>query len=261
MAKLKPISFSATALTGEKIEFAAEATVTNAGIFSIELPDFLEELGRKMSSPATDVTIERPRVRLRVSSKVLQNCEAFVGKLLQEYVKCEVSKELVILYNYNTDTHYVKDQVSGEIYPSGTAAEGWGTTASWAKTRNKMMPHNSTPFYSVGINARVIEKITYTRASTVTVKYAGGSEFSSGHVGEWAGKLNSFVKLSRPYNDKNELKGDFMEMPYTEEAAKFFYNMMMSMCKLSDRINSFVGDKEKLMLAIKTPELLMLSDS
>lgn len=261
MAKLKAIQFKATSLTGEAVEFNAEASVTNEGQFSVEIPDYLEELGRKLVRDERAVHIERPRVHLRVSGKLLEDCERFVKTLLTEYVRCEVATETVILYNYLTDAHYVKDDANGELFPSGVGVESYGKTAKWADLRNPAMSHNSSPFFTVGINARVVQKHTYTRASNVSVKYSGGSEFANAGDGDWAKKLNSYCKLSRPYNGKGEIDRSFMEMPYTEEAAKFFYGLMMSMCKLSDRIHSFVGDKEQLMLAIKTPELLMLEKS
>ena len=41
------------------------------------------------------------------------------------------------------------------------------------------------------------------------------------------------------------------EIPYTEETAEFFYNTMMAMCHLADRLEMFFSDKTLLQRAIK----------
>jgi hypothetical protein len=47
-------------------------------------------------------------------------------------------------------------------------------------------------------------------------------------------------------------------MPYTEEAAGFFYESMMAMCEIGRRFKSFFGDEANVLAAIegRGPSLL-----
>lgn len=259
MAKLKPIEFRAKSLTDETTEFKSEASVSNDGVFSVDIPDFLEELGRKLIRDYGSLFISRPRVYLRVSGKVLKECEDFIKHLLQQYIKCEKVEELVILYDYKNDLSYVKDSVTGELHPSGYGVKGFNETAHWVSGKNSTdSSTHFAQFFSVGLNAMVVTKTTYKRDSNITVKYSGGrgGGFGDGYV--WAGKLNAFCRLGYPFDSKGVIKGGMMELPYTEDAAKFFYGLMMSMCHLADRVESFIGNKEQLAIAMENQSNFLL---
>lgn len=47
-------------------------------------------------------------------------------------------------------------------------------------------------------------------------------------------------------------------MPYTDEAAQFFYESMMAMCELGRRFKNFFGDEANVLAAIegRGPSLL-----
>ena len=66
----------------------------------------------------------------------------------------------------------------------------------------------------------------------------------------WLEKLNGFCGIGLIGRDK-KLMASLQEMPYTEKAAQFFYNSLMAMCALADRIETFFGDRPMLTAAIE----------
>jgi hypothetical protein len=47
------------------------------------------------------------------------------------------------------------------------------------------------------------------------------------------------------------------EMPYSDKAAMFFYDMIMGMCRLADKMKIFFGDEKMLLEAIQKKTLLL----
>lgn len=76
---------------------------------------------------------------------------------------------------------------------------------------------------SVGLATAVGKKIAYTRPTGSKVEHAR----PGGDSGPYLKKLNSFVGLSI---DPEKMS----EMPYSEEAARFFCDMMLNLCRMAD---------------------------
>lgn len=58
-------------------------------------------------------------------------------------------------------------------------------------------------------------------------------------------KLNAFVGMS------HDEKGNYEEMPYTEEAAEFFYQFLVGLCTLAEKTEVFFADRDRLNRAIE----------
>ena len=50
-------------------------------------------------------------------------------------------------------------------------------------------------------------------------------------------------------------------MPYTEDAAKFFYNMMIGMCVLADKISIFFDDEQNIVKAIEAGAVPLITSA
>ena len=56
-------------------------------------------------------------------------------------------------------------------------------------------------------------------------------------------------------------QGNMKEMPYTEKAAKFFYDAMIGLCAMADKVATFMGSDDMIALAIdKNNHLLKMLD-
>lgn len=249
MAKLKPIEFNQVAKTGEKLSFRSEVTVSDtSGAFALTIPDELETGARRLSRlPEYRVSVDRPRTHLRVEGSTLQHCKDFIVAVIKDYLQCEVTEELVLVYRTNIKVTYVKDD-DGNIYPNGAVCREKYDNGT-AKWHGSLHATQRADYYQVGMTARVFKKITYTRPSGETVEYQWVNGASSDQ-GAWASKLNGLVGLEWNYRDAVRM-GYLDQLPYTEEAAEFFYNLMMSMCALADRVTNFMGDKNRVLAAIQ----------
>lgn len=253
MAKLKPIDFKFSAKAGEPLIFRSEVSVADAtGVFSLTIPDSLEEQARRIAQDNPrhvagknpfPVTIDRPRTFLRVSGATLDVCKAFIAHLAEDFLRCEVTEEVVIAYSLNNQVAYVKDD-EGRFFENGNAcSEQYAAqTARWC---GNLHATKCASHFQVGVVARGFKKITFTRASGTTVIY----DRAGPEAGTWLARLNGFAGLAISSRDVRELN-QMSQMPYTEDAAKFFFHTMLTMCQLADRIDNFFGDKQALQSAI-----------
>lgn len=179
-----------------------------------------------------------------ITGKDLIACEELIKQAGEEYVACEVKSETVILYRAVTEASYYKSP-EGKIFPNGSFKEaGHDRGGKWHGPFNA---NHRTTAYRVGFVAVCREKTTYIRSSNTKAEY----KYHPKGLGEYGKLLESFCAITVT---ESEMK----EIPYTEEAAKFFYETMMGLCHLADRIDSFFNDDEALANAIQgqTPVLL-----
>lgn len=249
MAKLKSIPFKFTSQSGEVLSFLAEVSVLDSnGQFSLTIPDELETAAKQIvysHGNIYGIGLDRPRLHLRVSGVTLEGCKTFIAHAAKDHLRCEITSEIVIVYGVSNKVAYVKDS-DGGFYNNGYEAgdrycPGDGV---WLGTLNGC--GSGSNFYQVGLAARAIKKITYTRSSGTKTVYER-VESSEIPGGSWLGRLNGFVGLHIPFNTV----GSLQQLPYSEDAAKFFYGVLMSMCQLADRIDGFIGDSKTVMDAIE----------
>lgn len=160
----------------------------------------------------------------------------------------EIITELVIQYNLESHISFAQTQ-DGVIHPSAQS-EG----AQWSDGDTKKMygghyaSNKSEGGYSLTIGAMAMVKVTSKVGERVSVKYSryykSGSHFD---VSDPSGLLNSWTGFSLPNNPK--------EIPYTEEAALFFHNLMMGMARLSKQIQEATFDQSNLLAAIQSNAL------
>lgn len=250
MARLKPIPFKFKPLAGEPYAFTSDASVNDGtGEFALTIPGELEDAANDVLRSHNDVyrvNMDRPRTHLRVTGATLEACKNFINHAGNDYVACEVTKELVIVYGVFNRVCYIKDE-AGILYPNGRYVADYDKNIK-AGNLNWMGELNGSseaaPYYQIGFIARVVQMTTYKRPSGVRRVFERHIEDDDE---TWAGRLNAFIGLSLDYRPMDRMQ----RIPYSDEAAKFFCEVMQTMCQLADRISGFFDDKERLMLAIE----------
>lgn len=270
MAKLAPITFNSKSETDEVIEFKSEVTVSQSGEFALTIPDYLEDVALarlKTGRPLREITpslhgqnvwadagsryavnVERPKLHVRVIGKNMETCCLFIKQVCRDFLACDVKTERVILYATNITVYCFKGE-DGNLYANGYDAGRSQKcdpqkAGQWAKIGQNINNNNSTEFYNIGIVARVMNKVTYVRSSGSKIEYTRCA-VEDYKAEPYLCKLNSFCHISIPYESRME------QMPYTEDAAQFFYDTMIGMCRLAERIDSFFKDKEALVVHIE----------
>lgn len=230
MAKLKDIKWNKEGKAGDEVSFTSTVTVNSDGVFYLSFPDFLVETARSLK-----ITNKFSCKKHRIISKTLEDGQDKIGQIINEYLACEEKSEIVIRYDYIASCHYAKDS-GGKIYPNGTyCRDDYQWNKPIGRTEN-MDVSLSTHDYSIGFKAKVVLKTTYTRSASKQIKYSMIDEHKLEKYGR---KLNSFVKvvLSKNSND----------LPYNEHTAKLFYESMLALCHVADRLDALLNRPDNLL--------------
>jgi len=244
MAKLPSHTFRSKSKTGEQMTFQSSVTLDQDGTFNASIPDDLYETAGKMRG--SDVAFTKPANAAlhRVSGKRLDDVKNFIYAAMAEHLKVETTIEMVIVYGHTVDVAYSRSP-DGGFHPNGYMADA-ATAKGGYEWGGKLSATTSSPLYQVGLGAKVFEKHTHTRESGSKVEWKRPELPNFGHESPME-KLNAFVGLSLTPSEG----GGWQEMPYSDDAATFFYDAMIAMCKLADTVSTFLGDKETLRLAIQ----------
>lgn len=184
----------------------------------------------------------------------LSNLEEAMARIVKRYYeKDKIKKELVIIYKIQNQVSYYKRDGSispnGERGPADARGEWLGDTPKFRGDK--------WDSYCVKICAQIWVKST--KENTGKVKYDGPQK---GELGEHGNNLNKFLQLNPFYDgdygssDYETLSVQYKEMAYTEERAKFFYDILIAMCKLADKV-SVLKDEDKLLQIINSGTKLL----
>ena len=232
MAKLSDIKWHKKGKTEDGLSFTSTVTVDSDGIFLLSIPECLVDIGRSLSIGSSFI-----HKKHRISSKTLDEGKNNIARMIDEYLSCDVSTRLVILYDYIASCHYAKD-LDGVIHPNGYCCKDsykWNNTVG----SNAQMSHMTTPSdYSVGFKAAVMLKTTYKRGASEKTKYVLTRD---DRIGEYGEKLNSFCRV--------EISSRAKELPYSEGTAKLFYDSMLALCHIADKLDAVLSNPEKVLEA------------
>jgi hypothetical protein len=199
----------------------------------MSVPEFLAPILESLKTMAIF-----SRGKLRVEAPSLKECTHTIRTALKEHLRCEITKEFVVAYDFISTCHYATDD-KGDIFTNGYAA---GDSYQWANLSAKGNDNfnsdmSSFPSYVVGFRARVYTKITATREASVSVEY---ESVEDDELGEWGEKLNGFTHSHIKDNKAKEL-------PYTEDTARFFYESMINLCRLAEALKAVLVDPQNIL--------------
>jgi len=190
----------------------------------------------------------RAKDMMKVSHSDLDTLVYMLKQVFKKHYDPEISEEYVIIYNIESHVSFAEDN-HGNIFPNGGFPN-----AEWRNNDGRYGNHHaskpSNGGYSIIIGARAMIKITYKYGDSKKVKYKpyykGGSHL--GHDNP-AQLLNSWCSFSL---------NDFKEMPYSDESAIFFHNLMLGMAKISQMIQNATFEEDNLMKLIASGNNLFL---
>ncbi len=261
MASLANAKFREVAANGEERVIECRVSVDGDGTFHLTVPDDLEDSIVAHTEPGSGVHMSRsrrPHLTLRVSGTDLKACKAAVGAGLRDWMACEVTEEMVIRYGYRIKTSYWK-MPDGEIFANGYDAKNSAEYDAEAglshqnvngKWHGTLDATNHAPGFSVELIAVVAMRTTHTRESGAKVTYEP-PDYPNFAVKTYGQRLNNFVGLRTDADGYWHKAIDLTDMPYSDDAAKFFYEMLIGMCAFSDKITDFFAEPETVMAAIE----------
>lgn len=260
MAKLAPIKLWTKAKTGEIFSFECGLSVTSEGFFHAVIPEELKPIVDDLIKSEFKGTAEsiyevrRGQTKSVISSKTREACKSVLLKALEIYAYSEKEEEPVIIFRTQHDIAYYK--VGNEIFPNGSYNPNYDRDyaeklGGWQGNLNSS---NRREIYSIGFAAACRNKVTYERATGTRTEYLVDNDIKD----EYWVKLDDFCSLNFP-KDQREIERYYTVIPYTEEAAKFFYETMLAMCHLADRLTAFFGNTDNVMKAIESNQQLLLT--
>lgn len=241
MAKVKSMRFFHEGKTGEKIEFTTDVTVDSNGVFSITAPDELANSATALAKESTwrGVSVHLAVKYYKMTCMDLGTLENFVKAAMVNHLACEVTEDLVIAYSLDSTVSYIVD-AEGRFGRTGYDIPG-GTWHGKLHGGSSPAPGGR---YSVALGAHVFKRRTFTRPTGVKVTYTR-PDFPNRHekLDNPGEQLNTFIAM---YPDPERSK----IIPYSDEAAAFFVNVLMGLCKLSHQMDQFIGNDAQLQLSI-----------
>ncbi|TNC80278.1 MAG: hypothetical protein C9356_15235 [Oleiphilus sp.] len=218
-------------------------SVNAKGQFYTNCPDILRDSVKSVVDGSEFYFGHRGEtVQLFASSldRLVEGIRASIKTLLSP----EVTERIVIRYNIESHVSFA-EAPGGQIFPNaGYPGAEWPSLES--KEQLYGGHHATNPSkngYSLVIGAKAFRKVTYRYGKSEKVKYEYYTET------EDAQRLNDWTSFSLP-----ESAG---EIAYTDEAARFFHNLMLGMAELSRKIQYFAGDQDKLLSVIESQQALL----
>lgn len=248
MPKLKKAEFTAKNETGAVDTILIDIEIRANGIFYAHIPE-------KLRVSFDEDRIEarsRPRKGFFVTNAAtFGEIEQRIRKAHNDFMKPTVAEEAVIRYNIESHVSFAMD-AEGRIFPNA----GY-PGAEWGRDRSKTYGdhdacHSAPGGYSLTIGARALIKRTTTHGKESAVEYRSYYKDDDHHGHDNPAQLlNSWTAVGLP--------DEAREIPYSDEAAMFFFNLLKGMAELNRRVQEFTNTPEKLALTIsKSSGILML---
>jgi hypothetical protein len=257
MPQLPNIKFRVEGKT-ETWKFSAVCSVKIDGEFSVELDPKLQHIaqllvpshswvtgdarGKPFCDKGVHVGFITPDT-MRVYAKALDDAKEFIRVCAGIYLECEIKTEQVIVYRHRAQVAFCRDS-SGKVWPDGISSHH---SAEWVDIDAGISATRRVEMYQVGLFARVFDKTTISRGGIVTYEYKE-ARFDDSRFSEfklYGDALNRFCGI-----DTDATVVGSTEIPYTEDAAKLFYECMMSMCLLAERMHKFMSNPAAVQHAI-----------
>lgn len=242
MPKFKVVEFIASNAAGASDKFSVSVEIDANGSFYCYVPKKLTVAFHDDNIRLHQRSGQREGFFFSAAS-TFQELVTRIKKAHNDFMSPTIKEEPVILYN-------IESHVSFSLTKDGTIAPNAGFPDSvWADCKDKTYGghHASDPSeggYSLTIGAKAMTKKTITYGEKSSVEYSyyykGGSHL--GHENP-AQLLNSWASINLPEDAK--------EIPYSDGAAIFFFNLLMSMAELNRRVQEFTNTPKKLSLAIR----------
>jgi hypothetical protein len=217
---------------GQNARFSTQINVNSEGVFYSDLSsEYLDAL----AGAALRDSYKRTADKVRLCCDTLTEMERILQTTFELYAAPVITIENVIKYSIASHVSFATDP-AGNIFPNA----GYPNT-TWSTNDERYGGHHannpSIGGYSLTVGARAYTKTTHTygehSASQYESYYKGGSHLSHTNPAQI---LNSWGAFTLPKSSK--------EIPYSDEAAIFFHELMTGMANISKLIqeNTFTTD-------------------
>jgi hypothetical protein len=273
MPKLTEIKGAYADDAGKRIEYNANVSVDSEGYFAVEIPEKdANEYGLILQKNKNDYKglnitkkVVRKIIKYVITGKDFELCKSFFLFAVKQANKYDIKEELVILYRFRKKISYIKNIETGEInLPDKNINYYVSNENGKIQEISNMIErysHKNEPVYSVGLSAGVFLKKTLTRENTKdTFYFLADKQLKKDSFGDMLNRMRvGYDEKHYSYREYGIELDDMIEIPYAENSAEFFYNMVIGLCKLADKLTDFIS-KDNILKTIENNSFKLLSE-
>ena len=253
MAFLKNETFCVQDGAGGQVSIKTKISVSVDGEFTTRIDECFRVAAKGVLERLA-IEVKTTNGSFRVSFNSLNDLDQGIKMILKTHCTPEIKEEYVIRYIIKSKISFAQNE-AGDVFPN-TLKEGyeWGTGDKRIKHGDLNSSNLARGGYSLTVFARALIKKTYKFGDNKKIEYTEYRQGAS-HLGSEnpAQRLNSWRSATLPEDAK--------EIPYTDNGAMFFYNLIMGMAKLSKLIQDNTFNEESLLENINNNQnLLALND-
>lgn len=262
MAKLADFSVRAQSPDDRNVVHEARysCSVTSDGTFNVPIDDNIVETIKALSlkmrgDNPTRLNLNKKGETL-LSGDNLDDIKAVLYAYSKSMIESEVVDELRIFYILKLDAPYYKSG-DGRVLPNGSFVQNYENDGGkWHGHRATSM---STQVGSiVGCGARIyVERCTKPKDGEPSFSYirVGDTDLELGPHGKL---LAEWTQQPWPRDDRGK-RSTMLSIPYTEEAAAMFCNVIERLAMIADQLETHLKDCEALPALIAGGSMPLLS--
>jgi len=243
--KFKTVKASFDGAKHRELQFSYDVHTGTSGMFYTTLPEDIVQ-------PLIDHDIkirynERTKKPGYFANETFSGLVKDIDSLFEDFMSKEVSEDkIVIRYNIDTKCVYIKEK--GEIFPSGVYVKDH---SGFCRGTVDLHATNRSP-YGVDIYVDVKRKITYsfkTGTEKIVYERIDVPNFYTGDNNDfYLAWLDNIIGMS-----DNGMSDDFKEIDYNEQRAKFFVDLIKSICLINEKIINSL-DPDSIIKIIETKQ-------
>jgi len=249
MAKLRTDRFRFGTDETIKLDFKVDIHVNQSGEFTATLP---HEVSLVLENAGISLMRNQLGNNGYFKESTYDKLIHSISEKCKEYVSEEIiSTSIVILYQIQTACTYMSK--NNEYCAPNGVGTGYNNSHEFKwKYGNFSIDATNPHHFGINIYAASKRKIVY--------RYKSGKERSH-FISMWGDEIEGCPELTRLCQftciapiDRNG--GCIQEIDYTEDIAMFFSNMLISICKLNDKIKDFT-DPDSIKMLVENKQKLL----
>ncbi len=248
MAKLADLAVIAYNKDNRSIFHEAKyaCSVSSDGVFSAELPSTIipsiQALSNEMRGTHYTTMGMKKNGAVTLESKTLASLRLVLHAYSASMVEASVVSELRIFYKLELAAPYYKT-AAGTIYPNGRFVSDYDNDKGKWHGERRSSSWDATKGSVVGVGARIsLEKCITPSGGEPAWSYDSVDDEQLGEHGLY---LNAWTGQPSPRDNRGE-RTKLASIPYTEEAAKMFSDVLLRLSIISDQLETHLSDADAL---------------
>lgn len=230
--------------TNEYLDFTGAVTVSKDGIFRITVdnPELAQVI---IANHSNKVYLNEGPKYLGICGYDLDAIKQDIITGMKRFLQPQKTVEYVIRYIVASNWTAWVNHETGEFWGSGGAPGCAPRPPAGWDGQGGLHANKTVEAFSFAVGAQVYRKTTYSRGAHVRHEYGRANQDDAAHIGQYGQELATYSC----WPDRHDSKA--VEVPYTEERAKFFLELVKAIVKLGMMTKPYLKDPQAVEAAIE----------